>query len=245
MKAEYMRFTRKQKMIAAVAAAVLAICAVMAFIMIHYRVTRVEVVGSSHYTEQEISDMVLKGNVFDNSLILKMKYGNKSIEGIPFVENMDVEVLGADAIRISVYEKSLAGCVSYLGSFMYFDREGIVVESSPEITIGVPEITGLRFNYVRLYEQLPVGDADVFQEILDLTQLLDKYEIIADKIYFNADMDVTLYFGNARVLLGSKSHIDEKIMQLAVIVPSIQDKSGVLNMSEYESGIKTLTFEPD
>ena len=228
-----------------VAAAVLLACAGMTLILAGYRVTNVEVVGNSHYTEQEIKDMVLKGNVFDNSLLLNIKYRNKSIENIPFVEKMDVEVKSNDTIRIMVYEKKLAGCISYLGNYMYFDREGIVVESSPQITQGVPEITGLRFNHVLLYEQLPVERSEIFQEILELTQLLDKYEIIADKIYFDADNNVTLYFGDARVLIGSKSHIDEKIMQLSVIVPSIQGKAGVLDMREYETGTTTLTFEPD
>ena len=228
-----------------VAAAVLLACAGMTLILAGYRVTNVEVVGNSHYTEQEIKDMVLKGNVFDNSLLLNIKYRNKSIENIPFVEKMDVEVKSNDTIRIMVYEKKLAGCISYLGNYMYFDREGIVVESSSQITQGVPEITGLRFNHVLLYEQLPVERSEIFQEILELTQLLDKYEIIADKIYFDTNNNVTLYFGDARVLIGSKSHIDEKIMQLSVIVPSIQGKAGVLDMREYETGTTTLTFEPD
>lgn len=245
MKREYIRFTLKQKIWMVVAAAVLLACAGMTLILAGYRVTNVEVVGNSHYTEQEIKDMVLKGNVFDNSLLLNIKYRNKSIENIPFVEKMDVEVKSNDTIRIMVYEKKLAGCISYLGNYMYFDREGIVVESSPQITQGVPEITGLRFNHVLLYEQLPVERSEIFQEILELTQLLDKYEIIADKIYFDTNNNVTLYFGDARVLIGSKSHIDEKIMQLSVIVPSIQGKAGVLDMREYETGTTTLTFEPD
>ena len=245
MKREYSRFTLKQKIWMVVAAAVLLACAGMTLILAGYRVTSVEVVGNSHYTEQEIKDMVLKGNVFDNSLLLNIKYRNKSIENIPFVEKMDVEVKSNDTIRIMVYEKKLAGCISYLGNYMYFDREGIVVESSPQITQGVPEITGLRFNHVLLYEQLPVERSEIFQEILELTQLLDKYEIIADKIYFDTNNNVTLYFGDARVLIGSKSHIDEKIMQLSVIVPSIQGKAGVLDMREYETGTTTLTFEPD
>ena len=245
MKREYIRFTLKQKIWMVVAAAVLLACAGMTLILAGYRVTNVEVVGNSHYTEQEIKDMVLKGNVFDNSLLLNIKYRNKSIENIPFVEKMDVEVKSNDTIRIMVYEKKLAGCISYLGNYMYFDREVIVVESSPQITQGVPEITGLRFNHVLLYEQLPVERSEIFQEILELTQLLDKYEIIADKIYFDTNNNVTLYFGDARVLIGSKSHIDEKIMQLSVIVPSIQGKAGVLDMREYETGTTTLTFEPD
>ena len=245
MKNDYERFTFKQKLWMSVAALCVICVAALAFILIHYRVTEVEVIGNSHYTEEEIREMVLNGNVMDNSLLLSLKYRNKSIRDIPFIETMDVEVLGADSVRIMVYEKTLAGCVSYLGNYMYFDREGIVVESSPEFTEGVPEITGLHFEYVRLYEKLPVEKEEVFKEILNLTQLLGKYEISADKIYFDLDMNVTLYFGHARVSIGDGSKIDEKIMELSVMVPAIEGKSGVLDMTDFNENTKSLTFEPD
>lgn len=245
MKNEYERFTLKQKIWMSVAVFCIVLVAALAFVLVHYHVTEVEVIGNHHYTEEEIRDMVLKGNVTDNSLILSLRYRNKSIRDIPFIESMDVEVIGADSIRIMVYEKTLAGCVSYLGNYMYFDREGIVVESSAELTDGVPEITGLHFDYVRLYEKLPVEKEEVFQQILNLTQLLGKYEINADKIYFDHDMNVTLYFGQARVRIGGAENIDEKIMQLSVMVPAIEGKSGVLDMSDFDENTKSLTFEPD
>lgn len=245
MKNEYERFTLKQKMGMLAAALGLLCAAGLAFVLIHYRVTEVEVIGNNHYSEEEIRDMVLNDNVMDNSLLLSLKYRNKSIKDIPFIESMDVEVLGADRIRIMVYEKTLAGCVSYLGNYMYFDREGIVVESSPEATEGVPEITGLHFEYVQLYEKLPVEKEKVFKEILNLTQLLGKYEISADKIYFDSDMNVTLYFGQARVRLGGSSNVDEKIMQLGAMVPAIEGKSGVLDMTDFSENTDRLTFEPD
>ena len=245
MKNEYERFTLKQKIWMSVAVLCIVLVAALAFVLVHYHVTEVEVIGNHHYTEEEIRDMVLKGNVTDNSLILSLRYRNKSIRDIPFIESMDVEVIGADSIRIMVYEKTLAGCVSYIGNYMYFDREGIVVESSAELTDGVPEITGLHFDYVRLYEKLPVEKEEVFQQILNLTQLLGKYEINADKIYFDHDMNVTLYFGQARVRIGGAENIDEKIMQLSVMVPAIEGKSGVLDMSDFDENTKSLTFEPD
>ena len=61
---------------------------------------------------------------------------------------MDVNILTPNTIRISVYEKALAGYVEYLGRYMYFDRDGTVVESSSERTRGIPQVTGLRFDYV-------------------------------------------------------------------------------------------------
>ena len=58
---------------------------------------------------------------------------------------------------------------------MYFDRDGIIVESSGEKLEGVPWITGLDFGQIVLYKPLPVEDPDVFQEILNLTQQLSLY----------------------------------------------------------------------
>ena len=172
-------------------------------------------------TDAEIEEMILNGNILDNSFLLSLKYRNQVIENIPFVETIDVEITGNDSVRIVVYEKSLAGCVSYLGSYMYFDRDGIVVESSSERSVGVPEVTGLTYGFVTLYQQLPVENENIFKEILTITQLLDKYEVEADKIYFDHKYFVTLYFGQARVRLGDSTNLDEKIMQLAVIVPNI------------------------
>lgn len=242
---DYERFTFKQKVWMSVAALALVCIAALAFVLLYFRVTKVEVIGNSHYTADQIEGMVLNGDITDNSLILSAKYRNKSIEDIPFIESMDVEVRGHDSIRIMVYEKTLAGCVTYLGNYMYFDREGIVVESASIATEGVPEITGLHFEYVQLYEPLPVENGEIFKDILTLTQLLDKYEIHADKIYFDPDMKVTLYFGQARVRLGDDSHIDEKIMQLSVMVPAIRGKNGMLDMSDFDENTKSLTFEPD
>lgn len=245
MKNEYEKFTFKQKLWMSVAALVIICVAALAFILIHYRVTEVEVIGNDHYSEEEIRNMVLQDNVTDNSILLSWKYRNKSIKNIPFIESMDVEVLDNNRIRVMVYEKTLAGCVNYLGNYMYFDREGIVVESASESTRGVPEITGLHFDSVRLYEKLPVEEESIFKEILNLTQLLEKYEIVADKIYFDSAMNVTLYFGQARVRLGGNEKIDEKIMQLGAMVSSIEGKSGVLDMTDFNENTKRLTFEPD
>lgn len=245
MERDFKRFTSKQKLIAAAAVLLLLVVAALAFVLTQYRVTQIEVVGNSHYTDEEIKEMVLQGGIWDNSLVLSLKYRNRSIEDIPFIESMDVEVLGEDSIRIMVYEKSLAGCVTYLGNYMYFDREGIVVESAPEATQGVPEITGLQFGSIQLYQKLPVEEEEIFKKILTLTQLLGKYQISADKIYFDREGNVTLYFGQARVRLGDEDRIDEKIMQLSVMVPAIEGKSGVLDMTEFNENTQHLSFVPD
>ena len=98
------------------------------YIKANYTVRTVYVEGNIHYTEDEIKRMVMDGILGDNSLYLSFKYKNKDVKGIPFVDVLNVDILSADTIKITVYEKSLTGYVKYLDTYVYFDRDGYVVE---------------------------------------------------------------------------------------------------------------------
>lgn len=213
------------------------------YISTQYKVTKVEVTGNEHYTEEEIRNMILKGGLTENSVFLSLKYRNKEISDIPFIESMTVEVVAPDSIEIFVYEKALAGCVLSLGNYIYFDREGIVVEISDQKTEGIPQVMGLRIGSFALDEALPVEDETVFGEILNITQLLSAYEIHASKLYFDKSGHVTLYFDEARVSLGQARELEEKLMLLKNILPSLEGKKGVLRLENYDENTKTVTFE--
>ena len=215
------------------------------YIINNYKVTTVYVDGSIHYTNEEIMDMVMEGRLGDNSLYLSLKYRDKGVENIPFIEMMDVSIEARDTIRITVYEKALAGYVRYLGRYVYFDKDGIVVETSEEETAGIPQVTGLSFDHVILHEPLPVDNPDLFNEILNITQQLAKYSLTADRIYFDSTYQVTLSFGDAKVALGENGDIDEKIMLLQSLLPNLMGKSGTLDMREYSEDTKTYSFEQD
>ena len=215
------------------------------YIVNNYKVTTVHVEGNIHYTSEEIKDMVMGGRFGDNSIFLTMKYRDKGVDDVPFVETMDVSIEAKDTIRITVYEKALAGYVMYLGRCVYFDKDGIVVETSEEKTEGIPQVTGLAFDHVILHEPLPVDEPELFDEILNITQQLAKYSLVADRIYFDSSYQVTLYFGEAKVALGENKDIDEKIQKLQYILPSLLGKSGTLDMREYSEDTKTYSFEQD
>lgn len=215
------------------------------YIVTTYKVTTVYVDGNIHYSSEEIMDMVMTGRYGDNSLYLSFKYKDKGIEGVPFVEKMDVNILDPNTIRINVYEKALAGYVEYLGRYMYFDKDGIVVESSKKQTAGIPQVTGLKFDYVVLNDPLPIENEEIFKTVLNITQLLDKYELTADKIFFDSDYDLTLHFDGVRVTLGDSSEIDQKIMRLQYILPKLEGKRGTLRMENHTEDTKNTTFDED
>ncbi len=227
-----------------IAAVILAaMLGIVIFLGEFFMVKTVIVDGNIHYSDEEIQEMVLGGKLGKNSLYLTLKYHNKQIEDVPFIETMDVAIVSYDTVKITVYEKTMAGYVEYMNQYFYFDKDGTVVESSNIKTLDIPQIKGLDFDHIVLLEKLPVEDETIFNHILDISQLLDKYGISAEQIYFDKDYKITLYFGDAKIKLGSTDYIDEKIMKLKMILPSIEDKKGTLRMENYTSDTSNVTFE--
>ena len=221
------------------------LCALLFYLWKEYSITSVTVTGNSHYTEDEIKEMVFTGPYSYNSLVLSAMYRNKTVEDIPFIEKMDVDIVGSNSVRINVFEKAIAGYVEYLGHYMYFDKDGIVVESSNRMIEGIPFVTGLSFDHVVLHEPLPVRDPSVFLTILNVTQLLGKYEIATDRIAFDSDGRITLYFGDARVSLGTDDYIDEKINEMHLLLSQLKGYKGVLHMENYTGEEVNFSFDKD
>ncbi len=219
--------------------------ALLFLVKAHYRVTEVEVTGNTHYTNKEIRDFIMSGPYGNNSLYLKFRYGGKPVRNIPFIERMDVSIESSHKVSIRVYEKAVAGYIGYLDRYLYFDRDGIIVESSLDRIPGIPYVTGLDFDHCVVNEALPVRDPKIFEQVLTITQLLTKYEINTDCIYFSKDGSVSLYFGEARAALGTMDDIDEKMIRLRYIVPELAGMQGVLHMENYseEKSDRYITFE--
>lgn len=235
------RRRNKFRLITAIIIAIIA--AILIFLATYYRVRHVQVTGNTRYTSEEITEMVTGNFLSDNSLYLSLTYHSRQIKDVPFIEQMDVTVLSHDSIRITVYEKSLAGYVEYLGTNFYFGRDGTVVESSKDVVDGVPRILGLSFDHVVLYEQLPVENTEIFGRILNVTQLLSKYDLAADRIYFDDDLDMTIYFGGVKVAMGGNDYTDEKLSNVAQILPSLEGRGeGTLEMENYTPSTKYITY---
>lgn len=239
---DYDLIIHKKIIICSILGVILLLCVAFLWFLEAFQVTNVYVEGNEHYTSEEIRQMIETGRYGDNSLYLSFKYRNKHITNIPFIEKMDVDVVDRNTIHITVYEKALAGYVEYLDNYMYFDKDGVIVESSDMQTAGIPLVTGLKFDHMIMYEPLPVENEEIFQTILNVTQMLNKYEIVTDKIYFNDNYEMILYFGDVRVDMGGMDLLEEKIQRLGGILPLVEGKSGTIHMDNYESGDGDITM---
>lgn len=205
----------------------------------------IEFSGSEKYTDKELSEYLFPTKKSANPFVFWFTSRFKEHVEIPFVEAYDVELDGLSNFNVTFYEKSLVGYVEYMGSYKYFDKDGIVVESSSRLIEGVPFVTGIDVDYIVLHSKLPVEDDKVFDVLLDITQLLNKYEIDVDKIFISNELEIRLYLDKIRVELGTKKDLSEKIMDLRDILPNLSDVSGVLDMKILDVNGNGYTLKKD
>ena len=113
----------------------------------------IEFVGSTHYSDEELKKYIFGGD-YVNLLYFRI-FGQKDTK-IPFIQKYDVETDWPDRLYVTVYEKAIVGYVRYMGCNMYFDKDGIVVESSTDLYENVPQIDGLKFDSIVINTKLDV-----------------------------------------------------------------------------------------
>lgn len=234
---------KKKKLIVIIAGVVLAaIVATFAVIQYVFKADKIEFVGGTHYTDEELTEYLF-GKDDINLLFFKL-FGDKDVD-VAFIEQYDIEYNWPNKLYVTVYEKAIVGYINYMGCNMYFDKDGIVVESSLEEYENVPEIDGLKFDSIVLGKRLEVGNTDVFDVVLDLTQSFDKYEIDVDKVYFDSSFNVYLYIGDVRVSLGQGRDFTDKLSELKNLSAKFGSLKGTLYMDEYNGDQSSIIFKKE
>lgn len=202
-----------------------------------FGVKKADVVGADRYTDKEIRAYVLQSRLDYNSIYLYLKYRYFETPEIPFVEKIDVELVNNHRVTINVYEKIVTGCVAFMGDYLYFDKDGIIVESAPERIEKVPVINGLEFDKIILHQRLKVQKDELFDIILDLTKLIDQYKLDVDEVNFGSNYEVTLKCKDIKVELGKRENYYEPLSDLGSILEKASE-TGVyeLDMRNYKKG---------
>lgn len=197
-------------------------------------VEKITVEGNEHYSDQEILELIFPEPYDRLTVNVWLSEQRGEHREIPFVSRYEVTLTDMHTAEIMVYEKNIIACLEYMGSIMYFDKDGIVVESEETNNEGVPQITGIEFSQIVMYQPIAVENQEVFTAILNLTQLLALYELDVDRVYYNADLNARLYMDGLKVELGDSRYMDEKIMELRSILPSLAGQAGTLYLGSFD-----------
>lgn len=212
-----------------------------------FTVENVEVEGNELYSSGQIEQLVLNDEYSWNSLYVLLKYRFVDMGEVPFVDTMEVKLKNPHTVQISVYEKGILGClyIESIGQYAYFDKDGFVVETSTEEIPDVPKVTGVNCEEVVLYEQLPLERGEVLKDLLNLTQILKKYDLLPQEIHYDDKLMPTLDYGGTRVVVGSEDYLSQKVVRLSAILPQLSGLSGTLYLDTWTPDTTDIVFERD
>lgn len=197
-----------------------------------YRLKNITIEGLTRYTNEEFTQRLDYG--FVSSLTPLFCLADTFLQKeIPFVEQYEIDYIDRQSARIYVHEKRVTGCVVIMGRYMFFDKDGIIVESSDTRLDGIPVITGLKFDEIVLYRKLKIQKESLFDTILELTRLIEKHNLMVQEISFDSGYAVTLELDGITVMLGKRTSYDEEINALEGILASIEGRKGILDMRNY------------
>lgn len=100
------------------------------------------------------------------------------------------------------------------------------------------EVKGIAFRTIVLHQKLETQTDSLFDEILLMTQLFEKYSLEINRISLDSSSQVKVSVGDIRVELGSLEDMDLKISELHNILPSLQEEGlkGTLYLNDVQFG---------
>lgn len=219
----------------------LGIMIIVLSMLLLFHIQKVEVKGNTYCTDTEIVELVKNDKFSNNSLYVLGKYCLGKGGTLPCLENIKVSLKAPWSIRITVKEKQPVGYLMDGKDYVYFDKEGFVVEKGKIPIKGVPLVEGLEVKTMEEYQPLKSDSSGIFEEILKASQELKKQNLASDKIVCKNER-LFLYIGNVCVSLGT--HVtSEKIAQIPPILEKLGGKSGTLHLENYSEDQQTIPFD--
>lgn len=210
-----------------------------------FQLETISVNGNTRYTKEEIQEIVTERSYVNNSLLIWLINYFRPVQGIPFIDKIEVTYENPHKISVDVYEMAIAGCIEDMGEYIYFDRDGYILESESQRLDDIPCVEGLSFQQFVLHEKLPVEEKEQFNQILRVTQLIQENELKIEHIRFGIAGDLILYQDDIVIQLGMEDNLEEKMMNLSGILEKAKGMKGILHMEEFGKNSKVVTFVPE
>jgi cell division protein FtsQ len=192
-----------------------------------FNIKTINVSGNNRVSQQEIirlSGLSYQQNIFR----INSKDTMKSIFQSPYIEKIKIKRHLPNIIKIDIIEREPLVLVPYVGSYLFVDSQGIVIEINSTIAnMKLPVINGLKFNTFKLGEEIKVENKLQLTSVIKLINEIKKVGIIQEIADINAEN--ILYFklktkSGITINLGDDSNINTKIPLAKAILQDLDSK---------------------
>lgn len=219
------------------------------FLITDFSIRRIEIKGNNTYTNAEILERMKEDGYVDNTLLMVIQNQMFGQTYLPFIEKVTMSYDDTHVLKIRVREKLRAGVFKYMNEYVYFNENGIAVESRNTLFDGVPVVTGVKFNEMSVDKKILENKVPVkkqyFNTIVSITKKIAAYDIPVTEIHFEGEDDITLHSSKYRIYLGSSSYLDGKMSKISSILETISSsyKKGTIDMHLYTDEKPVITLK--
>ncbi len=196
----------------------------------------------NRYTEQQIKEYVFDEWFEQYSILLRIYYKFKKIQPLTYTEKITISFDDDGLIVVKAYEKTPIGCLLVMNNYLYFDGDGMLIDTASENREKLPVIEGLEYTSLALGKVFETKKTELFPVIMNLVNQLQKYEVEANRIKFDSDNNVNLWCDGNHIILGIRNAYDVQINMLSGILKEIQgsETKYLLDLSEVETGTEKI-----
>ena len=209
-----------------------------------FKLENVEIRPGSHYTEEEIRQRLFTKKTDAYTVLFVFRINKLDVPKLTFVEKVDVEMTDRNSVIIEVHDKAITGCIEHMGSFVYFDREGIAVDSSSSRLEGIPLVKGVEFGGYTQGKPVDLGRPGLFDTLLEIIMLLGKNKLTADDICFGVRDDVTMHIGGNEIQLGVCENYDLKVNNINPALAALPEGTYVIDLRNYNENNREIDVRP-
>ena len=209
-----------------------------------FALKNVAVEGANHYDQAQLCEMIGLSEG-DNILLFGKGKAAQLLEKDPYIADAKLSMRVPDTIVIEVKERKVRGYVPYMGSYLYIDETGRVLDVQEAAREALPVVKGLAFGSFTLGEIIPVENPEALDVVLQISQMMEKYELldIVVEIDVSNPKNIYAYVNQVQIIFGDMENGDTKIRYMAEVMKTIPEEDrGTLDLSELDKPNGTVVF---
>lgn len=209
-----------------------------AVILMLFNFETAAIYGNTKYSPEQIESFITRGNLGENTFVMALKYHHRKVNDIPFIDQIDIDIVNPSTVRVNIIEKPTDGCISYKGNNVYFSKEGIIQTVSKRVVENTTIINGVVLTHSNTGAQVLAKNQLGLDLSLELIRQADNYGIRPNSIDVDERSNLTAMFGDVKVLLG-KTGFEHKMFRMHQILPYLEGRSGTISMTGFVSTHET------
>lgn len=207
---------------------------------IFFKIEKIEVLGDTRYTSEEIinSSKVKTGQ---NLVLLNKEKTKENMEKeLPFLKVKDIKKTVPNKLTLEVEEIKRYGYIESDGVNIFFDEDKKIIEIKEDVEENILKIKGVEILDPKIGEKIKIKSEDKGKNLHKILDLLKENGLNEPtEIDLSNELKVSVGYQNRiNILIGNLNELDYKIKTAAEIINNKleKDESGELDLSMLDQG---------